>query len=831
MIPRSSGEARIIKAVVNLPQLPDDRFYDYLVPAEWDEVPTPGMRILAPFGGQRAEAIVWAHASASTSSATLREIIDTLDEEPIFDDLQRRLIDWMAQKFFCRRLDLLRLFLPPGLKMATEKCWRAIADQTEIERYLEKLSLPLDLLERVRVKLKAVTGEFTKIPDLDRPEEQILIKLVRDKMVSTRWLPKKPEITAKTVKAYALRDPSLPASGLKLTPKQELVYDYLAEAKKEVAATQILSATGVSAGVLDTLWKKGLIMKTLLTVERNPFRGKEDLVRQGPPEPNLEQEKALQLIVASLRRSEAKTFLLHGVTGSGKTEVYLRAIEETLGKGKNAIYLVPEISLTPQTVQRVRARFGEDVAILHSSLSIGERFDQWWRIKRGEVKVVVGARSALFAPVPDLGLIIMDEEHEYTYKQEETPRYHSRTVAEELSRLTGSPLILGSATPSLESYQRAETGEIERLVLKKRILDRPLPEIRLVDLRAEFKAKRFAVLSPPLRAGIEETLSRGEQVILLLNRRGYATFVNCRECGHVIKCPSCDVALTYHQRPNILRCHYCGFKEKPPNTCPHCHSHYIRYFGKGTQRLEEELQSLFPQARTVRMDLDTTGRKGSHERIYRQLVEGQIDVLIGTQMVAKGLDLPGVTLVGVVAADSALGLPDFRSAEKTYQILTQAAGRAGRGEKPGVVYIQTFNPEHYSISALARHNEDEFYQKELMYRQAGDFPPFTNLIRLVFSGPEKKAVIQAATEVTAEIKKVFSINQASPNVERERAVFIGPNPAAIERVQNRYRWQTLIKTKDLSIFYGLLPDTVSALRRKNHGNVRIIIDENPFSML
>lgn len=827
---KSDGTARVVKAVVNLPQLPDDRLYDYLIPPEWDEVPAPGMRILAPFGGQRAEAIVWAHAPASTAPIVLREVLETLDEEPIFDDLQRCLIDWMAQTFFCRRLDLLRLFLPPGLKVATEKCWQAMADKAEIEEYLERLSLSPDLNRRLQAKIQAVTGEFTKIPQMDRAEQQILAKLVRDKLMSTRWLPKKPEITAKKVIAYTLRDPSLTASDLKLTPKQAQVYNYLAAAEKEVAATQILSAIGVSAGVLETLCKKGLLVKTFLTVERNPLLEHGDFVRQQPHQLNAEQERALRAITEALRRDEAQTFLLHGVTGSGKTEVYLQAIEETLKKGRKAIYLVPEISLTPQTVQRVRARFGDDVAILHSSLSAGERFDQWWRIKRGEVKVVVGARSALFAPVSDLGLIIMDEEHEYTYKQEETPRYHARTVAKELARLTGSPLILGSATPSLESYRQAETGEITRLVLSKRIMDRPLPEIRLVDLRAEFKAKRFTVLSPPLRAAIEETLSRGEQVILLLNRRGYATFINCRECGHVIKCPSCDVTLTYHQRPNVLRCHYCGYKEKPPDTCPHCRSHYIRYFGKGTQRLEEELQSLFPQARMVRMDLDTTGRKGSHERIYKQLVEGKIDILIGTQMVAKGLDLPGVTLVGVVAADSALGLPDFRSAERTYQILTQAAGRAGRGEKPGLVYIQTFNPGHYSISAVVKQNEAEFYQKELMYRQAGDFPPFTNLIRLVFSGPEKEAVIRAAAEVTAEIKKAFTTVKASPDGEGEK-VFIGPTPAAIERVQNRYRWQTLIKTKDISIFYGLLPETVSALRRQKYSNVRIIIDENPFSML
>jgi len=830
----SIKEARIVKTVVNLPQLPDNRLYDYALPAAWDEPPAPGMRILVPFGPQRAEAVVWAHATESPSPV-LREVIKVLDEEPILKQEQRQLIDWMAEKFFCRHLDLLRLFLPPGLKVATEKCWKLETECAPVEA-LEALSevactshtISQEALEDFVARFSGITMEYTKLPELSRKEEQILAHLVRAGVVRTGWVPKKQKISAKTVQAYkVIVNPG--ACGIKLTPKQETVYTFMVKEEKAVSATRIMAATGVSAGVLTALTKKGVLEKTQLTVDRDPFLAPPPPMIEPPPKPNPEQENALRLITRALQKRVPETFLLHGVTGSGKTEVYLRAIEETLQRGKKAIYLVPEISLTPQTVRRVRARFGEDLAILHSSLSAGERFDQWWKIKRGEVKVVVGARSALFAPVSDLGLIIMDEEHEYTYKQEETPRYHSREVAKKISQLTGSPLILGSATPALESYYQAETGEIQKIPLSRRVMNRALPEIRLIDLREEFKAKRFTVLSPPLVAAVTETLSRREQVILLLNRRGYATFINCRECGHVIKCPSCDVTLTYHQRPNVLRCHYCDYKEKPPDLCPHCGSHYIRYFGKGTQRLEEELRELFPQARTVRMDLDTTGRKGSHERIYSQLVQGEVDILVGTQMVAKGLDLPKVTLVGVIAADSALGLPDFRSAERTYQILTQAAGRAGRGEKPGLVYIQTFNPEHYSIAAVAHQKEEEFYRKELGYRREGMYPPFTNLIRLVFSGGNKRSVLKAALETTDELKK--AVSSGSLTSGQVSIQIIGPNPAAIEKVQDRYRWQTLIKAPDLSVFYQPLPQIISELRRKKYRDVRIIIDENPYSML
>ncbi len=721
------------------------------------------------------------------------------------------------------------------MKVNTEKCWQRLVPVKEIEAFLSTLPLP-EAISRSFLAKVARAGRPTPLPHLEKEEHRLLNLLEQAGSVKTGWLPKKPAVKFKEAKFYRLVK-MLPLSpgnreGPGLTGKQKMVYHYIqAQAGRPVPATEILAASGVSASVLTALVKKGLIEGFYQRVPRTPFSGfrTEEAPVPAPVQLNPDQAAALDRILPAIDRPEPAGFLLEGVTGSGKTEIYLRVIAEVLKREKNAFYLVPEIALTPQTVARVRARFGEAVAVFHSSLSQGERFEEWWRVKRGEARVVVGARSALFVPLANPGLIILDEEHEYTYKQEETPRYHARDVAREICRRVNGLLLLGSATPSLESYRAAETGELTRVTLPRRVLGRPLPEIVLVDLREEFKARRFSILSPVLREGIASRLERGEQVILLLNRRGYATFIICRECGYVLKCSACDVTLTYHRRPNLLLCHYCDSRRKPPETCPQCRSHNIRYVGRGTQRLEEELNQVYPGARVVRMDLDTTGRKGSHEKIYQSLRKGEIDILVGTQMVAKGLDLPNVTLVGIVNADVALNLPDFRAAERTYQLLTQAAGRAGRGEKPGMVVMQTFNPGHYSIAAL-RHNDAEgFYRRELLYREAGKYPPFTALIRLVFSGTDPKAVMTTARDLTGAIKK--KIAGGVPDQAGRGEEVIGPQPAVIEKVQNRYRWHTLLQTADPDLYAGFLPQLIAECQRKNRQKVRVIVDENPYSML
>jgi len=815
---------RYIQVIVNLPELPEDRLFDYGVPEDWPFVPPLGSRVLAPFAGRRAEAIVWDHR-APTYQEKIKDVLMMLDDTPLLTPAQMDLIQWLAQRFFCRRQDLFRLFFPPGVNGKTEKCWRLVSKPAEVEAFINQLLIPEELRQKLQRLCREATTEYTPLPQVEPELKSFFLALVNGGLIKVSWRPQKPAISFKTAQAYVLNPEVRPEEAGGLSPKQQKVWAFLANQSAPVATREILAATGVSASVLTTLCRRRLIKKTTIILDRNPFL--QPAVPQPVPVLNAEQEKAFAQIREALRQNQAGYFLLHGVTGSGKTEVYLQAIAEALRRGKEALLLVPEISLTPQTVERVRSRFGEAVAVLHSSLSDGERFDQWWKIKNGEVKVVVGARSAVFAPLPNPGLIIIDEEHEFTYKQEEVPRYHAKEVAKEICRRVGGVLLLGSATPSLESIYGVRQGELVKLTLSQRIEGRAMPAIRLVDLRQEFKARRFNVLTPVLKKEIEERLNRREQVIILLNRRGFATFILCRECGHVLKCPSCDVTLTFHRQPSVLRCHYCNYQTLPPGRCPHCRSPYLRYFGHGTQRLEEEITTAFPQARVARMDLDTTGRKGSHERIYRQLVRQEIDILLGTQMVAKGLDIPNVTLVGIIAADSSLNLPDFRAAERTYQMLTQAAGRAGRGEKAGLVVIQTYNPEHYSIKAVAEGEENRFYQQEFLFREAAVYPPFTHLIRLVFSGPQQQGVMTVAQKLTALLQRTLS-KLALPSTTME---VIGPQPALIEKLKNQYRWHTLVKTKELAVAQRLLPGLMKAYYRSRSKDVRVIIDENPYSVL
>ncbi len=444
------------------------------------------------------------------------------------------------------------------------------------------------------------------------------------------------------------------------------------------------------------------------------------------------QADVYETITRTVIARESKVFLLQGVTGSGKTEVYLQSIALCIEQGRQAIVLVPEISLTPQMVERFKSRFGDAVAVLHSRLSGGERYDEWRKIKERRVKVAIGARSAIFAPFEQIGLIIIDEEHESSYKQEETPKYHAREVAVKRARQHNAVVVLGSATPSLESFMAARRASLQLgggalLPLPQRALGRPLPPVEVVDMREELKDGNRSMFSRRLHSALQQCLERGEQAVLLLNRRGYSTFVMCRSCGYTAGCPHCDISLTYHQRTRMLRCHYCGHAERSPETCPDCGSEHIRFFGTGTQRVEEELVKLFPGIRVIRMDVDTTTEKGSHEKWLTQFGQHKADVLLGTQMVAKGLDFPLVTLVGVIAADSSLNLPDFRAAEKTFQLLTQVAGRAGRHHLPGQVVIQSYMPEHYSIQTAKLHDYDAFLEEELKHRRLLSYPPFCGL--------------------------------------------------------------------------------------------------------
>ncbi len=502
-----------------------------------------------------------------------------------------------------------------------------------------------------------------------------------------------------------------------------------------------------------------------------------------------QQKQALRLIIQSINRKRHEVFLLHGITASGKTEVYLQAIKEVLAQGRSSIILVPEISLTPQTEERFKSRFGEKVALMHSRLSASQRASQWQMIKLGQAQIVIGARSAVFAPVKNLGLIVVDEEHENTYKQKDSsPRYHAREVATLRAKLAGAAVILGSATPSLESYCLAKKGKIKLLSLPERVTERDLPQVDIIDMRREIavRKRRVNIFSSALETRIREILQKEEQAILFLNRRGFSTFINCPKCGYVAKCKRCNVSLTYHYATKTLVCHYCNFNIMPPQICPQCNSNYLRYFGLGTEKVESELHRLFPQARIARMDTDVTSKKDAHKKILAEFKEGKIDILVGTQMVAKGLDFPRVSLVGVVSADTALNLPDFRSGERTFNLLTQVGGRAGRGKTEGRVIIQTYVPQHDAIIASIKHDYHQFYQREIKSRKTLRLPPFAHLVNLTLRGRNQKKVQGLAKELSIRLKK----KRPTKSIQ-----VIGPAPAVVSRVRGNFRWNVLLKGK------------------------------------
>ncbi|HWQ77435.1 MAG TPA: primosomal protein N', partial [Anaerovoracaceae bacterium] len=499
-----------------------------------------------------------------------------------------------------------------------------------------------------------------------------------------------------------------------------------------------------------------------------------------------EQRNAVGMILPSIKERVHKVFLIHGVTSSGKTEIYMQIISECVLQGRTAIMLVPEISLTPQTIERFMGRFGaEQIAVLHSKLSQGERYDEWMRIRKGGVKIVIGARSAVFAPLSDIGAIVLDEEHESTYKSDMSPMYDAIEVAIKRARKHKATVLLGSATPSLVSSYKAETGEYSKITLKERFNKTPLPDVRIVDMREELRNGNKSIFSIPLYREMKRNLEEKRQVILFLNRRGYSTFVSCRSCGYVMRCKECGISLTYHKSINEAICHFCGRGEKVPDLCPVCGSKYIRHFGTGTEKVEEAAKEIFPEYTVDRLDLDTVSKKGSIDRILNSFRKGKTDILIGTQLVAKGLDFSNVGLVGIVAADISLNIPDFRSAERTFQLVTQAAGRAGRGDMPGKVLIQSYNPEHYSIIAASEHDYESFYRAELAIRKQIGYPPYSDLIRIVLSSEDE----QEACGMCGQVAEDF-IRRAGK--DEERYVF-GPRAAPMNKVKGLYRWQLVIK--------------------------------------
>ena len=586
---------------------------------------------------------------------------------------------------------------------------------------------------------------------------------------------------------------------------------------------EIEAFTDCSRAIVNTLVKNGYLEIAEKKIERNPLLYKkiEENKKLSLTE---EQNIAFEKVEKAINENRFEEFLLYGVTGSGKTEVYLQLIQKVLETDKKAIVLVPEISLTPQMLDRFIGRFGkEKIAVLHSKLSVGERHDEWERIKEDKAKIVIGARSAIFAPVKNLGIIIIDEEHDSSYKSESTPKYDAKEIAKKISKELNIPLVLGSATPDLSIYYKSkELKKITLLELTKRANNSSLPKVEIVDLKQELANGNRSMLSFDLYQAIEKNLKEKLQTILFLNRRGYSTFIMCRNCGYTVKCKNCNISMTYHSYENKLKCHYCGYEEKLVKTCPECGSDKIRYFGTGTQKLEQEIHKQFPQAKTIRMDVDTVTKKNSHEEILNKFKNEDIDILIGTQMVVKGHHFPKVTLVGVIAADSSLNIDDYRATERTFQILTQVAGRAGRENLPGKVIIQSYNPENFSIQAAKKQNYEEFYETEIALRKQLKYPPFCDIIVIGFNGLDE-----------TEIKKISnkSYEYLINNLNNQEFKIFKPMPSPIDKIQNKFRWRIIIKGNMNEQANEVLNDLLKDIYSKNFKNTKIVVDVNPNSMM
>lgn len=615
-------------------------------------------------------------------------------------------------------------------------------------------------------------------------------------------------------------------TGKQRAPKQYSVFALLASARAPMSVHDINDFIPNATSAINALIEKGLLVENDTVTFRRPFSG--TLTPDVLPKLTDAQNTAVEAINGVVGENN-KVFLLFGVTGSGKTEVYLRSIAQTLQAGKGAIMLVPEIALTPQTVERFRRRFGDSIAVMHSRLSPGEKYDEWRRIRTGRAKVVIGARSAVFAPVENLGMIIIDEEHENSYRSDTAPNFNAVDVAARRCKITHSTLILGSATPSLVSFRRAEQRAYTLLRLPERISRNKLPAVEIVDMRAELMSGNNSIFSNALHECLKECLERGEQAILFINRRGYSTFVSCRNCGYVFQCPNCDISTTYHKFANVLKCHYCGFSQRLPEACPSCGQKHIKYFGIGTQQVEEQVKELFPEVRTVRMDMDTTRGKNSHDELLNVFTRGDAQVLIGTQMIAKGLDIPNVTLVGVVAADSSLHIPDFRSAERTFVLLTQVAGRAGRAQAPGKVVIQTYTPEHPVILLASKHDYEGFYAMEMKKRIGAVFPPFSVFVRVLFSSPDESLPHIESERFCSGMQQRIVALLTKIGAKNNELLFIQSSQAPVKKREGLTRYQVVIKllrTKNTAA----IMDTIYDYANETRGACQMSLSINPQDM-
>lgn len=808
---------KVAKVIVDVPTMQTDQPFTYLVPENLNEQLAVGMRVEVPFGNgnRHVQGFVLAIEPVAATvldetNVQLKELVAVLDLKPVLNTEMLALADYMKEKTFAFKITCLQTMLPSVMRADYQK-YIYLTDELS-EELQDQLFYGLEEISWDQAQERGLLPQLMAL----RKQQKVDIRYevtTRNKVKMVRFIQAAKEFEQLEEIRLGLR------KGAK--KKEQLLYYLQRLGTEKVTAVKEMKELGFSTALLNEAAKNGWLTFIEKEAYRDPFAN-QTFEKTTALSLNAEQQVAVETILQSVQEQQSQTYLLEGITGSGKTEVYLQVIAEVLNQGKTAIMLVPEISLTPQMVQRFKSRFGEHVAVMHSGLSQGEKYDEWRKIERGEAEVVVGARSAIFAPIENIGVIIVDEEHEASYKQEETPRYHARDLAIWRSEYHHCPVVLGSATPSLESRARAQKNVYQRLRLTQRANQAAtLPTIDVVDMRQEVENGNVSSFSMSLQEKLQERLEKNEQSVLLLNRRGYSSFVMCRDCGYVLPCPNCDISLTLHMDSKTMKCHYCGHEERIPYRCPNCGQDKIRYYGTGTQKVEEELQTLLPDSRILRMDVDTTRRKGAHEKILRTFGEGQADILLGTQMIAKGLDFPNVTLVGVLNADTALNLPDFRSSERTFQLLTQVSGRAGRAEKPGEVIIQSFNPEHYAIQLAKAQDYEDFYTKEMYIRHRGDYPPYYFTVQITASHPEENEAAKQMFQIATKLKQGLS----------PQAILLGPTPNAIMRINNRYFYQVIIKYKQEPMLQPLLKEILTDTQRATARGLKLSIDAEPMNFI
>ena len=788
---------QIAKVIVDVPLMQTDRPYSYAVPKEFSTMLEIGMRVHVPFG--KANRLIQGIVVGLLEERTigLKEIVEVLDFTPVLNEEQLWLAEELRKSVFSYKISILKAMLPGFLNSSYDKILHAQPALTKEDRML-------------------IFGNVDQrhFSSLDKTLQAKVMRLTRQGAIQLEYQATDQK-HIKTEKWYRVHHERLGQLDIPNRAKKKQALRSLLQNQTSLQRLADLKET-FSREVIHYFIEQDVLQ----VIEKEVSRSEtyfENVSATSALVLNEEQKVAVQAITQQIGHT-GNPFLLEGVTGSGKTEVYLQVIQEALSRGKTAIMLVPEISLTPQVTNRFISRFGKKVAILHSGLSNGEKYDEWRKVERGEAQVVVGARSAIFAPLKNIGAIIVDEEHEASYKQDSNPRYHARDVALLRAKYNQAVLVLGSATPSLESRARAGKGVYHFLQLTKRANPQAqIPEVEIVDFRDYIGQNEASDFTPVLLEAIKDRLEKKEQVVLMLNRRGYSSFVMCRECGAVDSCPNCDISLTLHMDTKSMNCHYCGFSKVIPHSCPNCSSRSIRYYGTGTQKAYDELAEAFPQARILRMDVDTTRKKGSHEQILKKFEERHADILLGTQMIAKGLDFPNVTLVGVLNADTALNLPDFRSSERTFQLLTQVAGRAGRAQKAGHVIIQSYNPRHYAIVFAKNQDYEGFYAYEMGVRRQLSYPPYYFTVGITLSHKIEAEVIKKSYEVLNLIRSGLS----------NKVQVLGPTPKPIARTHNLYHYQLIIKYRFEEHLQDVLNQVLDWTQEKDNQNLRLIIDKEP----